>query len=58
MSTSMKNTPETPATELSAKFAPRKLTFAENAKLTAKVIGGLGLVGFALWGAEQWVTGG
>ena len=58
MSTSTKTTPETPATELSEKFAPRQLTFAENAKLTGKVIGGLGLVGLALWGAEQWITGG
>jgi hypothetical protein len=30
--------------------APRKMTFAENVVLTAKVLGGFGLLGAALWG--------
>ena len=49
--------PEAPAIEVSA-HAPRKLTLAENIKLTVKVLGLLGMIGLALWGAEQWVTAG
>ncbi|HXS98657.1 MAG TPA: hypothetical protein VN736_28870 [Candidatus Limnocylindrales bacterium] len=34
--------------------APRKLTFAENAILTIKVLVGFGLLGAALWGITLW----
>ena len=34
--------------------SPRKLTFAENAILTVKVLAGFGLIGFALWGINLW----
>jgi hypothetical protein len=34
--------------------APRPLTFAENIVLTLKLLGGLGLLGAALWAANLW----
>jgi len=34
----------------------RELTFAENAILTAKVLGGFGLLGAVLWGVSAWVN--
>jgi hypothetical protein len=37
-------------------YAPRKLTFAENALLTIKVLAALGLIGFALWGISLWTS--
>ncbi len=36
--------------------APRPLTFAENIILTLKVLGGLGLIGAALWAANLWTA--
>jgi hypothetical protein len=36
--------------------APRKLTFAENAILTIKVLAVLGLIGAALWGINLWTS--
>ena len=38
--------------------APRKLTFAENAILTVKVLAGFGLMGAALWGISLWNNAG
>jgi hypothetical protein len=36
--------------------APRKLTFAENMILTAKVLGIASLVGAAIWGIDLWTS--
>ena len=36
--------------------APRPLTFTENVVLTLKVLGGLGLLGAALWAANLWTA--
>ncbi len=36
--------------------AARKLTFAENAVLTVKVLAGAGLVLAALWGLSLWTS--
>ncbi|HVW85665.1 MAG TPA: hypothetical protein VHB50_13340 [Bryobacteraceae bacterium] len=36
---------------------PRKLTAAENAILTIKVLAGFGLLGIALWAIELWLSG-
>lgn len=36
--------------------APRKMTFAENAKVTIQVLAGFGLLGAALWGVELWTS--
>ena len=36
--------------------APRPLTFAENIVLTLKLLGGLGLLGVALWAASLWTA--
>jgi hypothetical protein len=35
-------------------YSSRKLTFAENAVLTIKVLLGFGLIGAALWGVSVW----
>ena len=43
----------TPATDA---YAPRPLTLAENIVLTLKVLGGLGLLGAALWAASLWTA--
>jgi hypothetical protein len=37
-------------------YAPRKLTFAENAMLTVKVLGALGLIGAVVWGISLWTS--
>ena len=37
-------------------YTPRKLTFAENAILTIKVLAGFGLLGAALWGINLWTS--
>lgn len=34
--------------------AVRKLSFAENAMLTVKVLAALGLIGGAIWGIDMW----
>ena len=34
--------------------APRRLTLAENFVLTIKLLGGLGLLGAALWAVNLW----
>jgi hypothetical protein len=39
---------------MSTDNSPRKLTLAENAILTVKVLAGFGLIGFALWGISLW----
>jgi hypothetical protein len=36
--------------------APRKLTFAENAILTVKVLGTFGLIGATIWGISLWTS--
>ena len=36
--------------------SPRKLTFAENAIMTVKVLVGFGLLGAALWGINLWTS--
>ena len=36
------------------RYAPRKLTFAENALLTVKVLAGAGLVLATMWGLSLW----
>jgi len=36
--------------------APRPLTLAENVFLTIKVLGGLSLIGFAIWAISLWKT--
>jgi hypothetical protein len=46
------NTPGAPADD----FAPRKLTLAENAILTLKVLGGFLLLGAGLWGISIWTS--
>ena len=38
------------------KNAPRRLTLAENVVLTIKLLGGLGLVGAALWAVDLWTA--
>ena len=45
----VKEGPETTGTETQS-HAPRKMTFAENASLTIKILGCFGLLGAALWG--------
>ena len=37
-------------------YAPRPLTFAENAMLTIKVLGGLGVIGALIWGINMWTA--
>ena len=37
-------------------YAPRKLSFAENAILTVKVLGALGVIGAAIWGFNFWTS--
>jgi hypothetical protein len=37
-------------------YAPRKLTLAENAILTVKVLGMLGVIGAAIWGFNLWTS--
>jgi len=37
-------------------YAPRRLTFAENVKLTIKVVAGGGLLIALLWGLNLWVS--
>ena len=46
------NTTSAPADD----FAPRKMTFAENAVLTLKVLGGFLLLGAGLWGISVWTS--
>jgi hypothetical protein len=36
--------------------APRPLTLTENIVLTLKLLGGLGLLGAALWAASLWTA--
>ena len=36
---------------------PRNMTFAQNSILTIKLLGGLGLLGGALWAIELWMSG-
>jgi hypothetical protein len=36
--------------------APRPLSLTENIVLTLKVLGGLGLLGAALWAANLWTA--
>jgi hypothetical protein len=38
------------------KDVPRKLTFAENAILTIKLLVGFALLGTALWQISQWTS--
>ena len=35
---------------------PRKMTVAENVIMTIKVLGGLGLIGTAIWGVDVWMA--
>jgi hypothetical protein len=37
-------------------YTPRKLTLAENAILTVKVLGSLGIIGAAIWGFNLWTS--
>ena len=37
-------------------YVPRKLSFAENAILTAKLLGVLGVIGAAIWGFNLWTS--
>ena len=37
-------------------YAPRKLTLAENAILTVKVLGMLGMIGESIWGFNLWTA--
>jgi hypothetical protein len=37
-------------------YTPRKLTLAENVILTVKVLGGLGIIGAAIWGFNLWTS--
>jgi hypothetical protein len=37
-------------------YTPRKLTLAENAILTVKVLGMLGVIGAAIWGFNFWTS--
>jgi len=46
-----------PSTEIEADaYAPRKMSFAENAMMTAKVLGIFGLIGVVLWGIRLWTA--
>lgn len=36
--------------------APRHLTLVENIVLTLKLLGGLGLLGAALWAVDLWIA--
>ena len=38
------------------KYAPRKITFAENVILTIEVLAGFGLLGATLWGITLWTS--
>jgi hypothetical protein len=44
------NLPDAPA----ADSAPRRMTFAENAILTLKVVGAFLLLGAGIWGINLW----
>jgi len=44
----------TDKTNVSEGHAPRKMTLAENVKLTIKVLGVTALILGALWGANLW----
>jgi len=35
---------------------PRPLTLTENIVLTLKILGGMGLLGAALWAADLWIA--
>jgi len=52
--------PESAAPEIeidtAGAHAARKLTFAQNAMLTLKVLVGFGLLGIALWGINLWTA--
>lgn len=37
-------------------YAPRKMNFAENAIMTAKVLGIFGAIGVILWGIRLWTA--
>lgn len=39
------------------RHAPRRLTLAENVTLTLKLLGGLALLGAALWAIDLWTVG-
>ena len=50
-----KNTVET-VDQADGDHTPRKLSFAENVALTAKVLAGAGLVILVLWALNKWTT--
>jgi len=37
-------------------YTPRKLSLAENVRLTIKVLAGFALLGSALWGLNLWTA--
>ncbi len=37
-------------------YKPRKLTFAQNAVLSLKIAGALGLIGAAIWAIDLWTA--
>jgi hypothetical protein len=45
-----------PKTPVDQTHAPRNLTLAENIVLTLKLLGGLGLLGAALWLGNLWTA--
>jgi hypothetical protein len=55
----MKHTQAPSAAEMESanEHMPRKMTYAENAILTVKVLAGFGLLGAALWGASLLTSG-
>ena len=48
--------PEAETAGASEAHAPRKLTLAENAIMTIKVLAGFGLLGVALWAMSLWTS--
>ena len=37
-------------------YAPRKMSFAENAIMTIKLLAGFAILGAALWGISVWTA--
>lgn len=37
-------------------YAPRKMSFTENAFMTAKVLGIFGAIGLVIWGIRLWTA--
>ncbi len=45
-----------PNTAPEPSYAPRKMSFAENAIMTIKLLAGFALIGAVLWGISVWTA--